>query len=182
MTHNPLIKTVSYLLYASIIGHAFYGLKLAFENRKARPVDYYTTKNQSTWQSRNMAILGTMLLVFIAVHMADFWWRYHYDNTVPYKGYASEFGTAVVLKDLYSMVMFAFQTEWIVAFYVLSMIAMAYHLLHGFQSGFQTLGLNHKKYTPLIKSFGFFFAVVIPAAFALIPIWVYLDLGKIFFN
>ncbi len=182
MTHNPLIKTISYLLYASILGHAFYGLNLAFNNKKARPVDYYTTDNQSTWSSRNMAILGTMLLVFIAVHMADFWWRYHNDNTIPYKSYASEFGSPQVLKDLYGMVMFAFKTEWIVAFYVISMIAMAYHLLHGFQSGFQTLGLNHKKYTPLVKSFGFIFAIIIPAAFALIPIWVYLDLGNVFFN
>ena len=182
MTGNPLIKTISYLLYASILGHAFYGLSLAFQNRKARPIDYYTTDNQSTWASRNMAILGTMLLVFIAVHMADFWWRYHFDNTVPFKTYTSADGTSADLKDLYSLVMFAFKTEWIVAFYLLSMLAMGYHLIHGFQSGFQTLGLNHKKYTPLVKTIGFFFAIVVPAAFALIPIWVYLDLGNKFFN
>jgi succinate dehydrogenase / fumarate reductase, cytochrome b subunit len=172
MTTNPLIKTVSYLLYSSILGHAFYGLFLAYQNKQARPQAYHSFENKSSWASRNMAILGTMILVFVAVHMHDFWWQYHNDG-LPYKAYASEFGKALVVKDLYQLVWTAFKVEWIVAFYVISMVVLSYHLLHGFQSAFQTLGINHKKYTPFVQTFGFVFAIIIPAVFALIPFYVY---------
>ena len=173
MTSNPVIKITSYLLYASILGHAFWGLMLAFKNKKARPVDYHSFENRSSWASRNMAVLGTLVLAFVVGHMADFWWDYHNETDFPIRTYANEFGQAVTLKDLYLEVMEAFEVWWIVAFYVASMGAISYHLQHGFQSSFQTLGLNHKKYTPFIKLFGFVFAILIPAAFAYIPLYVY---------
>ncbi len=179
MTSNPLIKTISYLLYSSILGHAFLGLYLAYQNKRARPQGYYKFDNQSSWASRNMAILGTFILVFVAVHMYDFWWKYH-NWDIPYRAYASEFGKAQVVKDLYSMVWTAFEVPWIVLFYVASMVVLSYHLQHGFRAGFQSLGLNHKKYNPLIETFGFVFAIVFPAAFAFIPLWVYFDLNKYF--
>lgn len=179
MTSNPIIKITSYLLYASILGHAFYGLYLAYQNKQARPQSYYKFDNQSTWVSRNMGILGTIILVFVAVHMQQFWWAYH-NGPLPYRAYASEFGKAQVVKDLYQVVYYAFKETWIVVFYVLSMVALAYHLTHGFQSAFQSLGLNHKKYTPAIKAVGFVFAIVFPALFALIPLWVYFDINKYF--
>jgi succinate dehydrogenase / fumarate reductase cytochrome b subunit len=172
MTSNPLIKTTSYLLYASILAHAVWGILLAFHNKKARPQEYHAFNNQSTWASRNMALLGTIIMAFIAVHMADFWWEYH-NGEVPMKAYASEFGRAIVVKDLYIEVMEAFKVKWIVIFYVASMAAISYHLQHGFQSAFQTFGLNHKKYTPFIHAFGFAFSVLVPAGFALIPLYVY---------
>lgn len=199
MTTNPVIKVTSYILYSSILFHAFLGLYLVYKNKKARPVGYGAVDNQSVWASRNMGILGTMILVFIVVHMADFWREYHYSD-LAYKKYTIDAmaGTTitevltgvkkgthfdytiengvrtVIAKDLYAECQEAFEEWWYVLLYVLSMAALAFHLSHGFQSGFQTLGLNHKKYTGGIKTFGFVFAIVIPAAFAFIPVYMFL--------
>jgi succinate dehydrogenase / fumarate reductase cytochrome b subunit len=66
-----------------------------------------------------------------------------------------------------------FQHLWVVVLYSLAMISLAYHLMHGFQSAFQSLGLNHKKYTPIIKATGMIFATIIPLVFAAMPIAMY---------
>lgn len=78
------------------------------------------------------------------------------------------------MKDLYTIVMEAFQQTWIVALYVVSMLAMGFHLSHGFQSAFQSMGLRHKAYTPVIKKVGMAFAVIVSLAFAAIPVYVML--------
>lgn len=172
MTSNPLIKTTSYLLYTSIILHAVYGLfVLGAQNKKARPVAYHTSNNSSKWTSRSMGILGTVVLAFIIGHMADFWWEYHN----PGAGFPKTIIDGVEYKDLYMEVKEAFEQLWLVVLYVIAMGAIALHLSHGFASGFQTLGLNHPKYTPFIKAFGAVFAYAIPAAFAVIPVWMFLN-------
>jgi succinate dehydrogenase / fumarate reductase cytochrome b subunit len=89
MTTNPLIKTVSYGLYAMILFHAFWGLYVTYINRKARSTRYAVTNNSSSWASRNMAILGTVLLVYIAVHMGDFWFDYKFGH-VPFTKYVED--------------------------------------------------------------------------------------------
>src|SRR5690606_14795716 len=85
MTHFAPIKVISYLLYTSIIVHAVYALILTRRNKKARPVCYasYNSAANSAWNSWNMGILGTILLVFIVTHMNNFWYKYHND-AVPY--------------------------------------------------------------------------------------------------
>ena len=77
-------------------------------------------------------------------------------------------------RDLYAVVNMAYTQLWYVAIYVVSMIFLAAHLSHGFSSAFQTLGLNHKKYTPLIKGLGKAFAIIVPFLFAMMPIWMYI--------
>lgn len=170
MTSNPLIKTVSYLLYASILLHVIVAIILTIHNKKARPQGYAVENNKSTWASRNMGILGTIVLVFIVVHMKDFWARYHFEELPTYK-----LKSGVVVKDLYLIVDQAFNNIYYVALYVVCMIAVGYHLWHGFASAFQTLGLNHKKYTPFIQALGKGFAVVVPALFALLPVYMFLN-------
>lgn len=168
MTTFPLVKVVSYLLYASILFHAFDGFLLAIQNRKARPVKYaYEKPNaNSTWYSRQMALLGTLILVFIVIHMKHFWYEMHW----------GELGMdADGNKDLYTLVAAAFTQTWYVALYVVMMGVLAFHLLHGFASSFQSLGLNHPRYTPIIKNVGVFFAVVVPIFFALIPVWMFIN-------
>jgi len=200
MTNFGPIKIVSYLLYASIVIHAIYALVLTIHNRKARPVRYAVHQGSanSTWTSRNMGLLGTVLLVFIVTHMSNFWWKYHNDQ-VPYIEYRSDLSTNVTTsrpltsqefsgfnsyvdqgieilkaKDLYKQVDFAFQEWWIVTLYVLAMIAMGFHLIHGFRSAFQTLGFDHKKYAPIVKFIGIWvFGVVIPAGFAAMPLYFF---------
>ncbi|WP_134088913.1 succinate dehydrogenase cytochrome b subunit [Olivibacter sp. XZL3] len=200
MTHFTPIKAVSYLLYASIIIHALYALILTVYNRKARPIGYasFAGDKNSTWSSRNMGILGTVLLVFIATHMANFWWKFHNDE-VPYIEYrtdlntletqvtelnASEFtdyqnftqdGQEVTrARDLYKQVAYAFQNPILVAFYVLAMAAMSFHLIHGFNSAFQSLGFNHRKYIPIVRFLALWvFGIIIPIAFAAMPLYFF---------
>lgn len=171
MTTFPLIKAVSYLLYFSILFHAVWGIKLEMQNRKARPVKYaYNKANvNSIWASRNMGLLGTIILVFVVTHMYNFWYVMHWGEI----GLDAEGN-----KDLYTVVVDFFRapTTGLIGtiFYVIAMAAMAFHLYHGFQSSFQTLGVNHQRYTPIIKKIGVGFAVIIPFAFAVIPVVILL--------
>jgi succinate dehydrogenase / fumarate reductase cytochrome b subunit len=173
MTTNPAVKILSYITYISIIFHSIYGAILSVQNKKARPVGYAYNKpdKNSTWSSRNMGILGTIILVFIVVHMQDFWYEYKFGH-VPTATYLID-GVSVTLKDLHIEVMEAFTQLWYVALYVICMIALGFHLYHGFQSSFQTMGFRHNKYTPAIKGFGTLFAIVVPALFAAIPLYIY---------
>jgi len=186
MTTNPLIKTVSYLLYLSIIGHAIQGIYLVFKNKQSRPVQYavYDGKASSTWASRNMGLLGTILLVFIAVHLSDFWFEYKFGH-VPYVTYATDLADGstkiiptpadykqfnkleestmftpegqfkiTVVKDLYLEVAEGFKSPWLVIIYVLSMCAVSFHLYHGFQSAFKSFGWNHPKINGIVNFIG----------------------------
>ena len=168
MTTNPLIKTVSYLLYTSIIVHAVWAIILTRKNRAARGAQGYAmVKNSSHWTSRNMGILGTIIFIFLVIHMKDFWAQMHWGgiNKVTYDGKE--------VNDLYTVVAMAFAKPWYVLLYVISMAMLAFHLWHGFASAFKTLGLNHVKYNPVIKFVGQAFAIIVPALFALIPVWMF---------
>lgn len=203
MTTNPLIKTVSYILYVSILFHAFKGLHLAYKNKKARPVSYAVTNASanSHWASRNMGVLGTILLVFIVVHMSDFWYEYKFGHlpfvkyeknlttgeitSSPFQGQISgkqeqyvveaENKEVTIVKDLYAEVQEEFKNPLMVALYVIAMAAVSFHLFHGFKSGFQTLGLNHKKYNGIIRFLALYvFAIIIPVTFAAMPVYFFL--------
>ncbi|PUV21914.1 MULTISPECIES: succinate dehydrogenase cytochrome b subunit [Sphingobacterium] len=200
MTHFTPIKVVSYLLYASVIVHVIYAITLSMKNKSARPIGYakYDGQANSKWNSRNMGILGTVILVFLATHMSNFWWKFHNDQ-VPYIEYrtdlatgqttarelqASEFhdyqetveNNVQILKarDLYKQVDFAFKNVALVALYVIAMAALAFHLIHGFQSAFQTLGFNHRRYIGIIRAIGVWvFGVLIPIGFAIMPLFFF---------
>lgn len=170
MTSNPLIKFISYANYALILLHVLVALGLTLYNRSARgPQGYAVSSGKSSaWSSRNMGILGTFILIFIVIHMKDFWAQMHWGGipTVSYEGHPE-------VKDLYRIVSLAFSEAWYVGLYIFSMIVLAFHLWHGFSSAFQTLGLNHMKYNPVINFVGRAFAIIVPALFALIPIMMF---------
>lgn len=203
MTGNPLIKTISYGLYAIILFHALWGLYLVSENKKARPVAYAMVdgKANSHWTSRWMGVLGTLILVFIVMHMNKFWAEYKF-GTVPFAHYSRNMATGqldfepikelkmagkmevfndgmnehIIVKDLYTMVKEGFKEWWIVLFHVLGMFAISFHLVHGFKSAFQTLGWNHSKYNGLINFLGVWvFGIIIPILFAAMPIYFFLQ-------
>lgn len=169
MTTNPAVKILSYLTYISIIAHVVYAIILSAKNKKARPIGYAESKasTNSTWNSRNMGILGTIILIFIVVHLQNFWAEMHWGG-IPVVNYES-----CEYKDLYSVVYGAFSNIGLVALYVVAMAFLGFHLNHGFASAFQTLGLNHKKYTPAIKFIGTAFSIIVPALFASMPIYIY---------
>ena len=168
MTSNPLIKFTSYGLYAFILLHIIMSAVLAAKNRKARPVGYAQVKGSanSAWASRNMGILGTVILIFLVIHMRSYWYEMHWGD-IPMDAAGN--------KDLFKVVSASFAQWWYVAIYVVSMIFLAFHLSHGFSSAFQTLGVNHKKYTPFIKGLGIVYAILIPAAFASIPLYMFFN-------
>lgn len=172
MTHNPLIKIVSYLLYASILLHAIQGLLLWQRNKASRGAVRYAVNHvrSSEVSSRNMAWLGIVILVFLILHMYQYWFQMHWGN-VPFVEYPS---LDHPVKDLYALVGASYQSLGYVLFYVICMGVVSYHLWHGFWSSFQSLGLNHRKYTPLIKGVGIAYSVGVPILFAVIPVWMYI--------
>jgi len=166
MAHNPLIKTVSYGLYFFILLHALQGFLIYFTNKSAvgsgrRYYGKEVSPTEARIASRNMAALGTLILAFILLHMGQFWLK------------AKIIGLAEGV-TLYDEVKIAFSQEWVVITYLLGLIALALHLMHGFQSAFQILGINHPKYTPLIKLVGYAFSILVPLGFASMPIYFYI--------
>lgn len=170
MATNWLIRAMEVVLFLGFILHIVQSARLTLENRAARPVKYaYNNGNaNSKWYSRSMGLLGTILLIFLIVHLSNFWVvsRFTGIPTTDANGH----------DDLYAVMKLTFQNIWIVILYVLAMVSLAYHLLHGFPSAFQTMGWNHNKYTPIIKKVGFWYSIIIPLIFALMPIAVYAGL------
>ncbi|MCC6181884.1 MAG: succinate dehydrogenase cytochrome b subunit [Bacteroidia bacterium] len=168
MAHNPLIRVMEIVLFAGLILHAVQAIILTMENKKARPVAYAMTNGaaNSSWYSRSMALLGILLLLFLIVHLGNFW--------LPTKQALiadEEHNTFENLKAVFS--------QWyFVLIYLIGVFALCYHLLHGFQSAFQSLGLNHKKYTPTIKKIGIWFSIIVCLLFASMPVTMFLGIIK----
>lgn len=172
MAHNWLIRAGELVLFLGLILHVIQALRLTLANKKARPVGYDQINGaaNSSWYSRSMGLLGTLLLIFLIIHLAHFWVKSRFTGLPGEDANGNE--------NLYAVMQTTFTQLWVVVLYCLSMISLAYHLLHGFQSAFQTLGLNHKKYTPLIKTIGVWLSIVIPIIFALMPLTMHFGIIK----
>ena len=166
MTTNPAVKILSVLTYSTIILHTILTLFLVFQSSNARDVKYLQSSGNanSTWGSKNMAVLGTLILVFIVIHMKSFWYEMHF-GVIGLDPWGN--------KDLHTVTVTAFNELWYVLFYVLSMVVLAIHLKHGVESVFQTLGIKTRRYVSLIHKAAYGFALIVPAAFASIPIYLY---------
>lgn len=166
MGTNPIIRTLEIGLVLGFLLHIIQGIVLIKKNRDSRAVRYQvvTSTSHSTWYSRSMGLLGTLLLLFLIMHTAHFW--------IPNR--ANQFATGEEL-NLYQMMLNIFASPLVVALYVIGCISLAWHLLHGFWSAFQTLGLNHQRYNAIINFVGTAFAIVVPLIFALMPIAIYLN-------
>ncbi len=166
MSHNWVIRVMEIGLFAGIIAHIVLTLKLHFENKSKRPVAYAVTdgKANSKWYSRSMALLGSLLLAFFIIHLGQFWAP---TKIAVFNG--EDENSYEVVKTVLSNPIF-------LIVYVLAFISLGYHLLHGFPSAFQTLGLNHKKYTPIIKAAGTAFSIIVPGLFAAIAIALFFGL------
>ena len=170
LRENPLIKIVAYLLYLSIIFHVLYAAIVTYRNRKAKPQRYAVnrTADNSTWTSQNMGLIGVLVLIFIVVHLANFWARIKLgigegvgmDNA----GYV----------DVYEVTYNLFQNVYYVLFYTVLMIPLALHLNHGLKSAFKTLGFYHKKGLRIIARVSLFYAAIISIGFGVIPLIVFL--------
>ncbi len=171
MTTNPLIKFISYGLYFFILLHTFLGVRIWLRNRSAKGSKYaVSSTGTSSFSSRNMAWLGIIIFAFLVLHLYQFWLKMK-------MGVLEKVNVAGLdepVNNLYAPVEAAFTDPIYVIIYVIAMIVIGFHLWHGFQSSFQTLGLNHKKYTPVIKGLGAIYSIVVPLGFIVIPIVFYL--------
>ncbi|MEM7551243.1 MAG: succinate dehydrogenase cytochrome b subunit [Bacteroidota bacterium] len=170
LRESPLIKVVAYLLYLSILLHVIYAAIVTYINRKAKPDKYVANKSleNSSFASQNMGWLGVLILIFIIVHLANFWARIKLG-----------IGESVGMDsngnvDVYEVTYSLFQNAYYVLFYSVLSIPLGYHLNHGLKSGFKTLGFYHKKGLTLLAKVSLVYAVVISVGFGIIPIVVYL--------
>ncbi|MET1055890.1 MAG: succinate dehydrogenase cytochrome b subunit [Pedobacter sp.] len=172
MATNWLIRGSEVILMLGLIVHAVQGLRLTFQNQAARPVKYAVNNGSanSKWYSRSMGLLGTLLLIFLIVHLSNFWIVSRFTG-IPTEDINGR-------ENLYAVMQQAFQNIWLVVLYELAMVSLCYHLLHGFASAFQTLGWNHRKYSPLIKGFGVWYSIIISLLFAAMPVAFYTGLIK----
>lgn len=175
MTHNPLIKIISYGNYFFILLHAIQGILISVHNKRAKGAGYEGKEISDTdakLASRNMIWLGVLIFAFIGLHMWQFWAQMHFFE-VPLMKEVTPTGDEV--KDLYVIVKAAFAKPFNVIFYLVSLVALSLHLLHGFWSAFQTMGLNNHKYSPIIRALGIGYAILIPLGFASMPIYFYVS-------
>jgi succinate dehydrogenase / fumarate reductase cytochrome b subunit len=169
LRESPLVKIVAYVLYLSIILHALYALLVTLQNRKAKPNKYALnqTHENSSWTSQNMGFLGVFILLFIVVHMANFWARIKLGlgDSVG----VDSFGN----KDVYEVTSSLFKNIYYVIFYTLLMIPLGFHLHHGLKSAFKSLGFYHKKGLRLLSNVSLIYALVVSILFGIIPFIVY---------
>lgn len=170
MGYQPIVQyVVQPILIIAVVYHFVMGFVLEIQNRNARgPVGYAVNKASanSTWASRNMIWSGAAILAFLVLHFIDFW-----IPEMNYKYIAAELEDA---HRYHHELMHKFQNPYRVIAYVIAFFLLMMHLLHGFQSAFQSIGARHRKYTPFIKSFGKVYAIVISVGFMLIAIIAYL--------
>ncbi len=170
MSTSVIIRVLEIALVVGFLVHIIDGILLTRRNKAARPISYSGGSGRVlSFFSKYMALTGILILVYLVVHI----------NSYTLKHRIYEPGNLA----FYETVKVSFETGWsgfYPWFYVIAMLLLGFHLNHGFQSAFQSLGLNHKKYTPLIKKLGLAYSVLIPLGFAAIPIFFQLRYHNIF--
>jgi succinate dehydrogenase / fumarate reductase, cytochrome b subunit len=168
MLTNPLIQTFQWVLFAGFVIHIILGFILQIQNWLARPMRYDRKgSSEMSYFSKFMIHTGVIVLIFLALHMANFFFKVKF-GPIEYITYGAD-----TYKDVGALVMALFQDVWYVVFYVISLLLLGFHLEHGFQSAFQSLGLYHKTYTPAIKLIGTLYAVAVTVGYIAIPVVIY---------
>ncbi len=169
LRESPLIKIVAYLLYASIIFHVVYAAIVTIKNRRAKPNKYAVNHKleNSTWTSQNMGLIGIFILLFIVIHLANFWAKVKLG-----------LGESVGLDmdgnvDVYQITYSLFQNIYYVLFYTVLMVPLGLHLNHGLKSAFRTLGFYHRKGLRVLTNVSLVYAAIISVGFGIIPLIVY---------
>jgi succinate dehydrogenase / fumarate reductase cytochrome b subunit len=166
MGTNGLIQFVMQpVLLFGVIFHLFMGIYLDFKNKAARPIKYVMDKpsENSSWMSRNMIITGIMVLLFLGLHFYDFWIPEIQDKFID--------GIWDQPTKYFPHLIHKFENPVRVGIYCVSFVFLGLHLLHGFQSSFQSAGFNHNKYTPILKKLGNLYAIAIPLGFIFIALF-----------
>jgi len=168
MATNPFIKIMEPVLALGCLVHVLYAVLLTVKNMSSRPVSYSVKKdgNSSTWSSRNMFILGSCVLTFFVIHIINFWWKIKVSGDI-----ASTTVDGVEMHDTFTLVTSLFKVWWFDVIYILAFLLLGLHLIHGFWSAFQTIGLNNSKWFIRLKTIGTIYAIVVVLGFSIIPLY-----------
>ena len=177
MGHTIVIRIVEVGLFLGIFIHIIQGYVLEFGNRSKRHQGYKVKMGNkgSRWYSRSMGLLGTLILLFFILHWYHFWIPSRFTG-VPYPEMALESGKKVA--NLFALMQFTFKEAWVVILYVLACFSLCWHLIHGFQSAFRSVGVSNKRYLAMINTAGIGFAIIISLVFAMMPVSIYMGWVK----
>ncbi len=168
MVNNPIIQTVQWILFLGFIIHIILGIILQIQNWLARPVKYNKKpSSELSYFSKFMIHTGAIILIFLIIHFANFFIKMKFGGVDPI---SYESGTYA---NMGALVTALFKDGYYVVFYIVALLLLGFHLDHGFQSAFQSLGLNHTRYTPVIKVIGRLYAIVVTLGFIAIPVIIY---------
>jgi succinate dehydrogenase / fumarate reductase cytochrome b subunit len=163
MSTNVVIRTLEIVLFAGFIGHILTGTIVWLKNRAARPQKYVANAAaaNSTWMSRTMFLTGSIVFVFLVIHIRTFWVtaRFAHEEN----------------PSMYEVVRASLSDPSYAALYIVAVALLAFHLRHGFQSAFQTFGLKDQRYAPFIHLAGMVFWLLIPLAFIAMPVYFVLN-------
>jgi succinate dehydrogenase / fumarate reductase cytochrome b subunit len=170
MGTNPVIRVMEVILFGGFLIHMIYGVLVSIQNWFARPVGYNKSNNsQTSFFSKYMFHTAVIVTIFLVLHLLDFYIKAKILGDAPDITYAD----GKTMHNLGELVITRFKIGWVVIVYIVALFGLGFHLHHGFQSAFQTLGLNHPVYTPVIKALGLIYTLLITAGFISIPIIVY---------
>ncbi len=168
MGSNALVQfALQPVLIFGVVFHLAMGIYLDLQNRKARSVKYVNNNPgaNAPWTSRNMIITGITVLLFLGLHFYDFWIP---EIIHKYVHFAPEDPTRY-----FGELQAKFTSPVRTGLYALSFIFLALHLLHGFQSAFQSVGFRNSKYTPVVQKLGNIYAIVVPLGFIIVAVFHY---------
>jgi len=164
MTTNPAIKIFEYVLFGGFIIHMIIGVLIEIRNYFVRPIKYaVSSKANTSFFSKYMIYTGIVIFIFLALHFTNFFFVKLGWVSLP--EYASN------KHDFFTMAKHLFSNHCFSIIYIVCFIFLGFHLNHAFQSAFQTLGINHPKYTPFIKFLATVYAVAIVIGFTIIPVY-----------
>lgn len=174
MGSTVVIRIMEVGLFAGFILHIIQGYMLEAQNRAARGVGYAKPmgNNGSKWYSRSMGLLGTLILLFLILHLSHFWVPARFTHAGLEEPFITSKGSAV--HDMFGLMKITFSQLWVVIAYLVGVFSLFWHLMHGFQSAFRTVGVSNKKYNLLLQSIGYGYSVIICLLFAAMPVAIYL--------
>lgn len=178
MATNPFIKIVEPILAIGFLIHIIWAAVLTLQNQKARPVKY-ALRNQSgnaTWASRNMFILGGLVLIFLIIHLYNFWWNIKFPALGTPLAETNVGG--VEMENTYALVSGLFRNSIVYCLlYMLGAIFLGLHLTHGFWSAFQSIGFSNDIWRKRLEGLGYIFAIIIAVGFSIIPLYFIAGFG-----
>jgi len=169
MGSSYVIRILEIGLFVGFFIHIIQGLVLEFQNRSKRKTGYHIKMGSqgSKWYRKSMGLLGTIILIFLIIHWKQFW--------IPsrFTGVQDINVDGKPIHNLFGLMVSTFSELWVVILYVVACGSLAFHLVHGFQSSFRTMGVHNKRYIVLLRNMGIGFSIIVPLLFALMPVSMY---------